>query len=320
LVLFVSQLLSHRVYCALFSVLPCDVHEGKHMSIPGLTLIGESINDSVPATHQLFEENNLDGIVEIARSQAEKGAAYIDVNVGPRTPGFMAEVVRAIQRHISLPLSIDTPDPAIASAALEVYDAACAGNRMPVLNSISEARLEMFDIYGKHPFLPVLLVTEGMNECGEMVLNKTANQIHATAASITKTARQRIPTISMERIILDPGIMPIGSDSKGDFKRLMEAMACIHNDPDLAGVNMSVGLSNFTAMLPSKRGDGSPSKGPLESAFLTMAMPLGLNTIIGSTKRRYELLSEDDPAMQCLRDVLKLDGVESVMRVMLYLS
>ena len=61
-------------------------------------------------------------------------------------------------------------------------------------------------------------------------------------------------------------------------------MALIHQDKDLAGVNMSVGLSNFTAMLPSKKADGSPVKGPLESAFLTMAMPMGLNTIIGSVK------------------------------------
>jgi hypothetical protein len=61
-------------------------------------------------------------------------------------------------------------------------------------------------------------------------------------------------------------------------------------------------------------------KGPLENAFLTMAMPLGLNTIIGSVKRQYALLTEDDPALQCLRDVLNLEGVEAVMRVMMYLS
>lgn len=290
------------------------------MSIPGLTIIGESINDSVPSTHQLFEENNLAGIVELARTQAEKGATYIDVNVGPRSPEFMARVVRKIQEHIPRPLSIDTPDPAIAAAALGVYDARRAGNQLPILNSISEARLEMFDMYPKHPFIPVLLITEGMNECGEMVLNKTAAQIHATATSIVRTARARVSSLTNEKIILDPGIMPIGSDSKGDFRRLVEAMGLIHQDDDLAAVNMSVGLSNFTAMLPSKRGDGSPTKGPLESAFLTMAMPLGLNYIIGSTKRHYALLPDGDPAMVCLRDFLGLEGVEAVMRVMLYLS
>jgi cobalamin-dependent methionine synthase I len=290
------------------------------MSIPGLRLIGESINDSVPSTHALFEENNLDGIVELARQQAGKGAAYIDVNVGPRSPGFMATVIRKIQEHITSPLSIDTPDSAIAAAALEVYNAERAGNLPPILNSISEGRLEMFDLYGKHPFIPVLLITEGMDASGEMMLNRTADHIYATAKSLVHTARERLPQLTNDRVILDPGIMPIGSDTKGDLRRLMEALALIHQDRELAGVNISVGLSNFTAMLPLKRGDGSPVKGPLESAFLTMAMPLGLNTIIGSTKRQYALLTDEDPALQCLKDVLKLEGVEAVMRVMLYLS
>jgi cobalamin-dependent methionine synthase I len=290
------------------------------MSVPGLTIIGESINDSVPSTHVLFEENNLEGIVDLARQQAAKGAGYIDVNVGPRSPGFMAAVIRKIQEHISSPLSIDTPDSAIAAAALEVYNVERAGNRPPILNSISEARLEMFDLYSKHPFIPVLLITEGMNESGEMMLNRTAGHIHATAKSMVTIARRRLPRMTNDKIILDPGIMPIGSDTKGDFRRLMDAMALIHQDKGLAGVNISVGLSNFTAMLPSKRGDGSPVKGPLESAFLTMAMPMGLNIIIGSTKRQYSLLTEEDPALQCLNDVLKLEGVEAIMRVMLYLS
>jgi hypothetical protein len=83
---------------------------------------------------------------------------------------------------------------------------------------------------------------------------------------------------------------------------------------------MSVGLSNFTVMLPSKRADGSPVKGPLESAFLTLTMPMGFNTIIGSVKRKYSLLPNDHPAMQCLKDVLELDGFEVIMRVMNYYS
>jgi cobalamin-dependent methionine synthase I len=290
------------------------------MSISGLTLIGESINDSVPSTHTLFEENNMDGIVDLAKFQAEKGAAYIDVNVGPRSPEFMADVVRKIQKHISSPLAIDSPDPEFAAAGLEVYNAERAGNQKPILNSISEARLEMFDLYAKQPFIPILLITEGKDEAGEMVMNKTAEQIYETAKSMVSIARKRIKNITNDQIILDPGIMPIGSDSKEDFKRLMKAMALIHEDKDFAGINMSVGLSNFTAMLPSKKPDGSPVKSPLESAFLTMAMPLGLNFIVGSVKRKYSLLPDDDPAMQCLKDVLKMEGVEVIMRVMMYFS
>jgi cobalamin-dependent methionine synthase I len=290
------------------------------MSIPGLNIIGESINDSVPSAHKLFEENNIDGIVELAKFQAEKGAAYIDVNVGTRSPGFMADVVKRIQQHISLPLAIDTPDPEFAAAGLDAYDVERAENKKPILNSISEARLEMFDLYAKQPFIPILLITEGKDDAGEMVMNKTVEQIYTTAKSMVSIARKRIKNVSNDQLILDPGIMPIGSDSKGDFKRLLNAMTKINQDSDCNGINISVGLSNFTQMLPSKKPDGSAVKGPLESAFLTMAMPLGLNTIIGSVRRKYSLLPDDDPAMQCLKDVLNMEGVEVVMRVMMYFS
>ncbi len=290
------------------------------MSIPGLTIIGESINDSVPTTHSLFEENNIDGIVDLAKVQASKGAAYIDVNIGSRPVELMSEVVKKIQEQISQPLSIDTPDPIIAEAGLKAYDSVRAGNKKPILNSISEARLEMFDLYKIQPFIPILLITEGIDEHGEMKMNKTAEQIYSTAKSMVSIARNKIKNLSNNEIIFDPGIMPIGSDSNGDFRRLMNALGFIHQDEDLKGINISVGLSNFTTMLPSKKADGSPVRSPLESAFLTMAMPLGLNTIIGSVNRKYSILSEDDSAMQCLKDVLNMEGIDSIMRVMMFYS
>ena len=290
------------------------------MSIPGLTIIGESINDSVPSTHDIFQVNDLDGIVELARFQAEKGAAYIDVNVGRRSPAFMAGVVQKIQQHVSVPLSIDTPDPEIASAGLEAYNPELAGNRLPILNSISEARLEIFNLYSKQPFMPILLITEGKNEFGEVVMNKTPEQNYTTARSLVKIARERIQGVANNQLIIDPGIAPIGSDMEGNFKRLMKVMEMIHQDPDLAGINMSVGLSNFTVMLPSKKADGSPVKSPLESAFLTLAMPLGLNFILGSVKRKYEILPDNHPAMQCLKNILASDGLNAVLQIMNFIA
>jgi cobalamin-dependent methionine synthase I len=290
------------------------------MSIAGLTIIGESLNDSVPSTHELYEKNDIAGIIELAKSQAEKGASYIDVNIGSRSPGLMADLVKKIQQNVSLPLSIDTPDPAIAAAGLEAYDPGLAGNRKPILNSISESRLEMFDIYARQPFIPILLVTEGTDQNGGMKMNKTAEETYATAKSMIGIARERMKNAANDRIIIDPGIMPIGSDSEGNFKRLMNAIKMIHEDADFKGVNISVGLSNFTVMLPVKKADGTPVKGPLESAFLTMAMPMGLNTVIGSVKRNYTILAEDHPAMQCLQDALTMSGYDVLMRVMSYYS
>ncbi|MCX7424066.1 MAG: dihydropteroate synthase [Planctomycetia bacterium] len=284
------------------------------MPLEGLTLIGETINDSVPSTHKLFDAGDIDGLLELARSQDELGADYIDVNVGPRTAEFMADLVRKIQAVTAKPLSIDTPDPEIARAGLAAYDPGRAGGKKPVLNSISALRLEMFDLYALQPFRPILLVSEQVVD-GQSAPCHTAEETYEAAKTLLTAARAEGLAIPNDDLIIDPGIAPIGTDSEGNLKRLVAAVKMIHNDPDFAGVHVSVGLSNFTVMLPAKRADGSPLKGPLESAFLTKTMPLGLDTIIGSVKRKYEILDAAHPAMVCFEDVLAADGFDAIMRV-----
>jgi cobalamin-dependent methionine synthase I len=284
------------------------------MSIPGLTIIGEAINDSIPSTQKLLEANDVGGILALAKSQDAGGAGYIDVNVGRRPPAVMAELVRRIQEVTAKPLAIDSPDPEIARAGLEAYDPARAGGATPILNSISPLRLAMLDLHAIRPFMPILLITE-RSEGGQFQPNRTAEETYRTAKELLQAVRASRSRLPNDRLIFDPGISPIACDLEGQFKRLWESMGLIHDDPDLRGVHISVGLSNFTHMLPSKRPDGSPVRSALESAFITQAMPRGLDTIIGSVKRHYTLLPPDHPAMACLADVLRMDSFEAIERV-----
>ena len=283
------------------------------MALSGLTIIGETINDSVPSTKKLFDAGDIDGILELARTQDEKGAGYIDVNVGPRSPEFMAELVKKIQQVTAKPLSIDTPDPEIARAGLAAYDPARAGGKPPILNSVSQLRLPMLELYRVRPFMPILMVSERV-ENGVGQSNVTAEETHRTAKEMLRAVRDPYG-IPNDHCLIDCGIAPIGSDTEGNLNRLLAALKLLQDDLDFKGCHRSVGLSNFTVMLPPKRKDGSPVKGPLESAFLTRAMPLGLDWIIGSMSRKYDILPADHPAMACLEDVLRLDGFDAVMRV-----
>jgi len=284
------------------------------MAIEGLTIIGETINDSVPSTGKLFDAADIDGLLELARFQDQRGAGYIDVNVGSRTPELMAELVAKIQSVTTKPLSIDTPDPQIAQAGLEAYDADRAGGEKPILNSVTALRADMFDLYELQPFRPILLVSE-------QVIGGQSRPCHTAAETFEATKhlvglfRDRCPAATNDDCIIDPGIAPIGSDTEGNIHRLMAALEEIHADAEMAGVHASVGLSNFTVMLPPKRADGSPIKSALESAFLTKAMPLGLDMVVGSVKRKYKTLAADHPAMMCLEDCLKLSGFDVLMRV-----
>ncbi len=288
------------------------------MPIPNLTIIGESINDSVPSTHKLFEANDLAGLKELAISQDTGGAGYIDVNVGPRSAAFLAEMVREVQGVTTKPISIDTPDPVMAEAGLKAYDRARAGGRIPVLNSIAQTRRQMFELTKIMPFMPILLASERVDAKGIGQPCHTAQEVYQTAKELVAEAGKH--GIPVNHCNIDPANSPIGADSDGRFHCLMGAINLIHNDPALKGVHMSVGLSNFSVMLPPKRADGSPTKGPLESAFLTMSVPLGMDHVIGSVKRKYDILPADHPAMQCLSDCLKLEGFDVIMRVQEYYS
>ncbi|MCS7306232.1 MAG: dihydropteroate synthase [Thermoguttaceae bacterium] len=284
------------------------------MPIENLIIIGESINDSVPTTHELFETGNWEGILELARMQDAGGAAYIDVNVGMRSGEFMAEAVRRIQQVTRKPLAIDTPDLELARAGLQAYDPTKANGHWPILNSVSPLRTEMFDLWRIQPFRPILLISEHSVD-GRAQPCRTAQETYQAAKFLLREALSRCPGLRNQDCIFDPGIAPIGSDVEGNLVRLIRAMEMIHQDPEFAGVHFSVGLSNFTVMLPSRRKDGTPVKSALESAFLTKAMPLGLDMIVGSVKRRYELLPPDHPAMQCLEDCLQRPGFEAILRV-----
>ena len=159
------------------------------MAIPGLTIIGESINDTVPSTKKLFDENDLPGLLELARGQDEKGAAWIDVYVGSRPPEFMADLVRRIQSVSAKPLSIDTPDPAIAEAGLAAYDLGRTGGRRPILNSISPLRLQMFDLWAVQPFIPILMSSERFERGASCAnSNRTAEETRLTARMLLEEA------------------------------------------------------------------------------------------------------------------------------------
>ena len=271
-----------------------------------INIIAESLNDSVPSTHELYESGNMTGIRELAQFQDEQGAASIDVNVGSFSADFFVQVIREVQSATKKPLALDSPDPTLIEAGLKAYNDSVG---LPILNSISPLRMELFELYKVKKFRPILLISEG--ESGAC---RTAEEtIDSAKLLLLKAKTMGIPN---EDLIFDPGVAPIGSDSEGNLARLMETMFCtIHSDSAFAGCHASVGLSNFTVMLPPKRKDGSLVRSALESAFLTRMMPLGLDYVIGSVKRNYEVLPDDHPAQQCFDDCVKLGGFDAIMWV-----
>lgn len=289
--------------------------EVKSMGIPGLTIIAEAINDSVPSTAKLYNTNDIEGIKALAKKQSDGNCGYIDVNVGPRGPELLAQVVREVQSVTDKPLSIDTPDPKLAAAGLKAYNLERAQGRKPILNSLSMLRMEMLDLYRIQPFRPILLATEGVDAHGVSAPCKTVDDVHRAAQAMLKIIRESGLNIPNDDLIIDPGIAPIGADMDGITKRVLDSIAKLKADPEFAGCHFSVGLSNFSVMLPPKRANGKAVKTPLQNAFLTKAMPLGLDMIIGAADRDYRILKPGDDALVCLEEFLTLEDVEATLRV-----
>ncbi|MBI3040830.1 MAG: dihydropteroate synthase, partial [Chloroflexi bacterium] len=88
-----------------------------------MILIAESINIMSKTLGPAMRERNPKPIEEMARAEAEAGADYLDINIGPaRKMGdeLMEWMVNTVQAVTDLPLSLDTTNPVAMEAGLRV--------------------------------------------------------------------------------------------------------------------------------------------------------------------------------------------------------
>lgn len=287
------------------------------MAIDNLNIIGERINPGFKSTLALFDNEDITGIQELAKAQAEKGAVALNINVGERAlndADFMVEVMQAVQAVVNVPLSLDFPNVEVQEACLKAYDPEKSGGQLPIVNSISELRWEMLDLYKICPFKLIVMASERL-ESGERVPNKTAEDVHQTANRVTKRILTSGYGFTIDDLLVDVSVGPVAADLEGLTKMAVDSIGLIGADPELKGIHISVGLSNMSIMLPTKAVDGSPLKSQIESAFLTMTIPKGLNHIIGTPGRNYRMLPEDNMVLQGMKDAIELGGFDSVMRI-----
>lgn len=286
------------------------------MSFPGLTIIGERINPGFASSKTLLDARDLPKLQDLARTQVTRGAALLNVNggtEGERDPAWIAELVRAVQAVVAVPLSIDSPCTAVQEAALSAYDPARAGGRGPIINSVTENR---WDMLGLRALVPggaqVLFMASERLEHGQAVANRSAAEVYATARRCVERARSEAGLANPD-IILDVSVAPLATDTESMARMAVEAIRLIGADADLRGVHLSVGLSNIGIMLPKVEIGGLPIGLALECAFLTLAVPAGLDLSLATAGREYQVLPADHPAMIAFQACLEAeDGFESL--------
>jgi 5-methyltetrahydrofolate--homocysteine methyltransferase len=282
-----------------------------------LIVVGDRINPGFKSVRTLVDNNDLPGIQALAVKQVEAGASYLDVTIGPRAvndAAFMIEVVRAIQAAVTAPLCFDFPTAAVQAVCLKTYDRARAAGAPPLVNSITEHRWDLMDLYAPlGPFKVVVMASERVED-GVPKANKTAEEIISTA----RRAALRLKAdygLAMDDIFIDISISAVVADTTGLHRATLAAIRAIRADPELAGIHIMGGLTNIGQQLPVKAADGSDLKLSLECAFLTLATPLGFDAVLATPWRPYRPLPDDNYILSAYRNFLEQTGSNALRAV-----
>ena len=205
--------------------------------------VAESINIMSNTIGPAMKEKNPKPIQQMAVAEAEAGADFLDVNIGPARKGgaeMMEWLVNTIHEVVDLPLSLDTTNIEAMEAGLKVHK---KGGK-PLVNSVScqADRIDAgLDLVKKYNALMVGLLwgTEGMP--------RDANERAALAVDLTFKANEK--GIPNEDIFIDPIATPIS----GEINQVLSCTEFMGMVQDLApGCKSIVGLSNVSNGTPDK--------------------------------------------------------------------
>lgn len=286
------------------------------MAIPGVSIIGDRINPGFKATKVLIEAEDIAGLQALAVRQVQAGAWCLDVTVGPRgyeDSRFLTEVIKALQAAVDVPLCFDYPSAAVQEVCLKAYDPAKAQGRKPVVNSLAETRQEMLELVRIRPFQVILMASERLED-GSPKSNKLTSEVLGVARRMTSRLTRECG-FSRGDIFVDVTIHSLVSDLEGLTKIALEAIGSISEDPELKGVHIIGGLTNIGNMLPPLKFDDIPLRQLVENAFLTLAVPLGFDTIMGTPWNNFRMLPDDNIVLQTLKDFTGLKGLNAMRRL-----
>lgn len=233
-----------------------------------MLIVGELINSSRKPIKAAIDAEDAEAIQKIAKDQYENGAHYIDVNAGTyvgKEDQYMKWLISTVQEAVDAPCCIDSPDPKVVEAALELHKGT------PMINSISleKERWEaLLPVVAGSDFKVIALCMSdsGMPETKD-------DRLSIASDLINNLVKNNVP---VENIYVDPLVQPISTnDSYGmEFMNAVEAIMS-----EFPGVHTMCGLSNISYGLPERK--------LLNQNFVVMAVCKGLDgAIINPLDRR----------------------------------
>lgn len=247
------------------------------------TEIGERLNPTGKKNMQAaLRRGDMDYIIKEAIAQVEAGSAVLDVNAGLPDidePAVMSAVVRALQSVVTVPLQIDSADPAAIEAALRVY------NGKAIINSVNGKQEIMERIFPLAKKYGALVVGLTLDENG---IPSSARGRLEIARRIRDTANSY--GIPDEDLLIDC-LTLTASAQQEQVMGTLEAIRLVKSELNLKTV---LGVSNVSFGLPQRE--------TLNAAFLASALSAGLDAAILNPLSKsyreildaYRVLSNED--------------------------
>jgi 5-methyltetrahydrofolate--homocysteine methyltransferase len=267
--------------------------------------VGERTNaNGSKAFRDAMTAGDLEACVQIARDQAAAGAHVLDLSVdyvGRDSAADMAALAGALATASTLPIMIDSTDPAVIRAALEHL-----GGRS-LINSVNFEDPERFeavcDLAVEHG---AALVALTIDESGQA---RTAAQKVAVAKRLISALRAR--GIKLADIIVDPLTFPIGTGQEETRRDALETLAALRALRDeFPEIHLMLGVSNVSFGLDPA------ARVVLNSVFLDQAARAGLDAAIIRPGGIRPLDRLDPAARQMAEDLIfdrRREGYDPLM-------
>ncbi len=225
-----------------------------------MIIIGEKINATRKEVAKALADKNEQVIIDLAQSQEQAGATYLDINGGDpsREVENIEWLIDVTQSACDLPLSLDSANSAAISAGLKKV------KRKPIINSISLEKQKSDQL------LPV--VSE--NECSVIALLMSDEGVPAGVDERLKRADKLIEMLTKagkknEEIFIDPCFLAIYSEANAGLDVLESIREIRKRFPD---IHISGGVSNSSFGMPQRRW--------INQAYLILALGAGLDAAI----------------------------------------
>ncbi|GAB6909341.1 Pterin binding enzyme [Desulfosarcina cetonica] len=226
-----------------------------------MIIIGEKINGAIPSVAEAIQKKDADFIKNLASSQTEAGASYIDVCASVDVAvelETMRWLIDQVQDATDTPIAVDSPSADICAQAMKLC------NKPGLVNSVSMEgnKIDMiFPEIADTPWGCVALL------CDDTGIPKSGEQRLAVFAAIMEKAKAY--KIDPSRLYIDPLVEMLCTAEDG-INIILDVIGKIKTQ--YPQIHITSGASNISFNLPARKF--------VNQAFMVLAMGAGMDSAI----------------------------------------